>query len=378
MKIDGLYIKDFQQFKDFSLDLTYPKGHQKEGMPLDKICIIGQSATGKTTLLKKMINDKVKSIEDHFKSSYENISKNSSEFPEILFFPASDSIAPTIPLKGTIVNKIRVKEIWDSFKKLIRTHKENEVKQRVNFSKELEKVSDTRLVQLELDKLQKELKKNKSPLKKIAEKFDPILKNLNVKIKTEFEFESYENLEFLEIETLDQKAIPQNSWSSGVFKMIYKFIPLFVLEPKNTIILIDEPENSLYPDIQNQLIDFYKSFTVNCQFVYATHSPLIASNFEPWEVVELKYNDNGTVFREPYFRGKNHVDHYYINPKYLRYDEILTKVFDLETDSNDDRTSKLMEFSTLKDSVMKMKEEGASKEVLKEKVDELKKIHTLW
>ncbi|MEK8015262.1 MAG: hypothetical protein VSS75_000235 [Candidatus Parabeggiatoa sp.] len=31
--------------------MTYPKGHKKEGMPLNKICFIGQSGTGKTSLL---------------------------------------------------------------------------------------------------------------------------------------------------------------------------------------------------------------------------------------------------------------------------------------------------------------------------------------
>ena len=60
MKISHLEIKNFKQFKDLSLDLTYPKGHEKEGQPLDKICIIGQSGTGKTNLLdiiKKSVID---------------------------------------------------------------------------------------------------------------------------------------------------------------------------------------------------------------------------------------------------------------------------------------------------------------------------------
>ena len=52
MKVKSLFIKDYNQFKDFSLDLTYPKGHKKAGLPLDKVCIIGQSGTGKTSLLR--------------------------------------------------------------------------------------------------------------------------------------------------------------------------------------------------------------------------------------------------------------------------------------------------------------------------------------
>src|ERR1700744_2146642 len=51
MKVSRLEIKDVTQFKDLDIDLTYPKGHAKEGQPLDKVCFIGQSGTGKTSLL---------------------------------------------------------------------------------------------------------------------------------------------------------------------------------------------------------------------------------------------------------------------------------------------------------------------------------------
>ncbi len=54
MKVSHIYIKDYHQFKDFELDLTYPAGHPKAGKPLDKVCIIGQSGTGKTSLLTKL------------------------------------------------------------------------------------------------------------------------------------------------------------------------------------------------------------------------------------------------------------------------------------------------------------------------------------
>ena len=52
MKIRSINIPNLFHFKDFHLDLTYPAGHEKAGKPLDKVCIIGQSGTGKTTLLK--------------------------------------------------------------------------------------------------------------------------------------------------------------------------------------------------------------------------------------------------------------------------------------------------------------------------------------
>ncbi len=51
MKIKYLEVNQYLQFKNFKLDLTYPKGHDKEGQPLEKVCFIGQSGTGKTSLL---------------------------------------------------------------------------------------------------------------------------------------------------------------------------------------------------------------------------------------------------------------------------------------------------------------------------------------
>jgi hypothetical protein len=55
MKLTELHIKDYNQFEDFKLDLTYPEGHPKVGQALDKVCFIGQSGTGKTSLIELLI-----------------------------------------------------------------------------------------------------------------------------------------------------------------------------------------------------------------------------------------------------------------------------------------------------------------------------------
>jgi hypothetical protein len=41
------------------------------------------------------------------------------------------------------------------------------------------------------------------------------------------------------------------------------------------------------------------------QFFFATHSPLIASSFEPWEIVELKFNEKGRYIRSNTTKEKN-------------------------------------------------------------------------
>ena len=51
MKITGIEIGEYRQFKNIKFDFTYPADHAKAGQPLEKVCFIGQSGTGKTTLL---------------------------------------------------------------------------------------------------------------------------------------------------------------------------------------------------------------------------------------------------------------------------------------------------------------------------------------
>ena len=72
----------------------------------------------------------------------------------------------------------------------------------------------------------------------------------------------------------------------------------------------------------------------NNQLIMATHSPLIASSFEPWEVVELKFDENNQVFRELYYPidDERHVDNYTLDPRMLTWTSILTDIFDMKED----------------------------------------------
>ena len=55
MKISKLHIDQFRHLENLDFDFTYPEDfhiEEKRGKPLDKICFIGQSASGKTGLLE--------------------------------------------------------------------------------------------------------------------------------------------------------------------------------------------------------------------------------------------------------------------------------------------------------------------------------------
>src|SRR6201986_3562177 len=62
MKISKLHIDQFRHLENLNFDFTYQSGERK-GKPLDKICFIGQSATGKTSLLE-LINKSISQFYD--------------------------------------------------------------------------------------------------------------------------------------------------------------------------------------------------------------------------------------------------------------------------------------------------------------------------
>jgi len=65
-----------------------------------------------------------------------------------------------------------------------------------------------------------------------------------------------DDLKFIEIQSLEGTEIPYNGWSTGTKQVILTMTPLFKLNTDDSIILLDEPERSLYPDIQTEIISY--------------------------------------------------------------------------------------------------------------------------
>jgi len=437
MKISKIEIKDYNQFKNFTIDLTYPKGHVKEGMPLDKVCFIGQSGTGKTTLLnliraivshglieKSYVNRKMKSIsaETHFGNINRHIrieegvvsetldklvnvttqnikdedrrkfllthysdtnilisfpAEINTDFNSILKEKTSDDSSIIFQKPSDITpkddnndeNKLKfkffdfeinnVKEIWDNILKDIQKFKVSQLSYRNEIASKME------TGMMDADKWIEDLKKwkdeNPNPLKDLADKLNLILNKFNLEIKSEPDFKSAEDLKFIKVYQLDGTEIPNSYWSTGTKQLILTATPLIKLNTDKSIVLIDEPERSFYPDIQQEIVEFYTKLAPNAQFFIATHSPIIASSFEPWEIVELKFNSTGELFQDLYYKGDRDIKNYFIQPQYLRWDSILNKIFDLEHDGNPARKIKLTELSEKGLKLKKLKEEGTAK-----------------
>jgi ABC-type lipoprotein export system ATPase subunit len=457
VKIKSLHIADFNQFQNFSLDLTYPEGHAKAGEPLDKVCIIGQSGAGKTSLLNlinsylityKLYNqsESFSSIEKahreqnlpvdgpsvaglvheryslhnnraffkkfldevfNFRSLVDgnyNIDTNqlrisieftdSGEFiktylPKAYYFTTYNqfpflndintaSSSTTNHLQNSFDHKMfdlskQTKSFWRNIGFHIKHYQELSIKKRLE-------ISDTEILE-EVENKRKEyqewLSNNKNPLAELGEEFlDKILKHFNLRVKKDIEFTQKEDIGEIQFETLQGRKVETNLLSTGTNQIINTMIPLFSDKPKNALIFFDEPERSLYPDIQTKIVDFYTSLAPDSQFFFATHSQLVASSFDPWEIVELKFNEDGTVYLDIYFKGERHVDNYYIHPKLLRWDSILKRVFDLDTEGNEARREQLTKLATL-ESKLKSESQPLPLEEKKKVWEEYRKLAKL-
>jgi ABC-type lipoprotein export system ATPase subunit len=418
MKVKNVLLKDFHQFKNVEIDLTYPLGHPKAGTPLDKVCIIGQSGTGKTTLLKiisgltfnidtlvkeyspkdlkdvritKKFDDVevdislTKESEDSYTYgwnngttkeankliSFEDASDKEDKYllpknTHFIFFPADlhyefESSGSSLSSKKVIdFTKDKVGDVWNLVFEEIQKFQEEEIKLKQEIAKvAVESNSNPAIIRKAVRKLETWKKTAENPIKKLAEEcLDPVLQHLNLRVKRDFSFEAKSDIGLVKLEDLNGNEVPYHLLSTGTKQILLTALPLYLLKPDQTLILCDEPERSLYPSLQKFIVDYYISLTQDSQFFFATHSPIIASCFEPWEIVELKFDEKGYVFQEQYYpKGKErHVDNYTIIPSYLTYDLMLSKVFDLEETHSHDRSEKLTEVLMLRNQLLKFKE----------------------
>ncbi len=405
MKISKLHIDSFRHLENLDFDFTYPldyKDKVKAGKPLDKICFIGQSATGKTGLLELIKEQGL--IINSLVINNNNFSFNGQLnllIGSILFFINDNEIeinSKKLKFKNKVFNQIKegsfVNLLNEVEKKYIHYFKSNLIseqnleiftknpvdlfekypglndnldfeklyfkdhpiifgdniepkiwlfilneilKYRKNFTQKMSELihkgllADTKKLNVEFQKWQKE---NPNKLEEFAEKFNPILEKLHLEVdlvNTEYSI-PIKNKK-------NDEIIPIQNTSTGTKGLLLSFLPLFKLDTKDSIILIDEPERSLYPDMQMDLMEYYQNLAPEAQFIVATHSPFIAASFEPEERFILYFDEEGKVKvrrgispmgDDPNDMLYNDFDVNYYNKdvqkKFKRYIELLDKV----------------------------------------------------
>lgn len=361
MKISKLHIDSFRHLENLDFDFTYQSGERK-GQPLDKICFIGQSATGKTGLLE-LIKEKNTSLNNIIISG-ENFSfKKNDVFFEVETIFENESYLITLYgnkldieynglnnkytyvttgnfsnlisdaekkyiyyFKSNLISDKNIELFTKNPADLLEKHpglnekfilsniysKENPIvfdedanhdlwlillneilNYRKKFTQKMSElihkglIADARKLSSEFEKWQE---KNPNALEKFSEKINPILEKLNLEIdliNTEYSIP-------IKNKRTDE-TIPIQNTSTGTKGLLLSFLPLFKLDTKDSIILIDEPERSLYPDMQMDLMEYYQNLAPEAQFIVATHSPFIAASFEPDERFILYFDKEGKV-----------------------------------------------------------------------------------
>ena len=86
-----------------------------------------------------------------------------------------------------------------------------------------------------------------------------------------------------------------NELSSGEKQLFLRTLAIKMLNPENSIILIDEPELSLHPRWQQRIVDVYRKIGKNNQIIIATHSPHILGSVKKENIMLLDKDDEGKI-----------------------------------------------------------------------------------
>jgi len=374
MKITGIDIGEYRQFKNIKFDFTYPEGHSKAGQPLEKVCFIGQSGTGKTTLLNmiwaffKVVDD---ALQVKISKAPTHLNFNGSLLlgpyvdihllvggDKILFYNEGDLIERDKPESIRVANMIDwLKPIIDDvlpveklclfiednvvgvssrylqkqensedelFDNSLTNNKKEKRKKDYDLVKRSKSVSvsyelaqyfwqfvlsdihefDEELKQIAIEmlrlnsltpaKLQSRINswqlEHTNPRLELAQKcLNPILEKLYLELDVD------EVREPVAIKTKSGVSVPNQDLSTGTKQLLATAIAVYKSEIDGGVILFDEPERSLFPDVQRELVEYYTRLAPEAQFFFATHSPIIAAAFEPCERFILYFDESGGV-----------------------------------------------------------------------------------
>lgn len=107
------------------------------------------------------------------------------------------------------------------------------------------------------------------------------------RVKLDFinNYEPFSNASFI-IRENENIQVPLSSIGSG-YEMIFSLLYSYYLSKQNgkkIIIIIDEPELHLHPNVQKKFVDFLLKISIDSQVILSSHSPIL--------VKQLLYNSN--------------------------------------------------------------------------------------
>ena len=321
MKIEKVHIKNIKGIKD--LELLFKKNNKI----LDVIVLAGVNGSGKTTILesikdffdnrnvnynepeksninlniffeefeKNNIEEAEKNCKDKYEHKlkelfyalrdYEYNRKNNGEYysdlianffenpPKIIYVPAENKFENVETKSTTLLRKYQFINIINS-----------------NVIKDIPSYIATRrnyLATIEEDLTMKEI------TNKVVNEINSIFDILELDVKLKGFSKDEKTMPIFENSAGEEFNI--NDLSSGEKQLFLRTLSIKMLEPKNSIILIDEPELSLHPKWQQRIIEVYKKIGENNQIIIATHSPHILGSVSSENIFILYRDENGKI-----------------------------------------------------------------------------------
>ena len=321
MKIEKVHIKNIKGIKD--LELSF----RKDNEILDVIVLAGVNGSGKTTILEsikdsfnntninydepeksnvnldiffedfeknnieeaeKNCKDKYEhKLQDFFRAlkSYEYSRKNNNEYydnliakrfenpPKIIYVPAENKFEEIQTYSTTLSREYKFINIINS-----------------NVIRDIPSYIATRrnyLATIEEDLTMKEVTNI------IVNEINSIFDILELDVKLKGFSKDEKTMPIFENSAGEEFNI--NDLSSGEKQLFLRTLSIKMLEPKNSIILIDEPELSLHPKWQQRIIEVYKKIGENNQIIIATHSPHILGSVSNENIFILYRDEKGKI-----------------------------------------------------------------------------------
>lgn len=306
MKIKNLHIKEYNGLEN--LDINF----ESEGKVLDLIVLAGINGSGKTRVLESVLDFFYK-IEMFYKSQnkielfYEEIENESIKTAGNIdvFYNELKNGA-----KGAFLSPkyLEIKKILKKFPKIIYVPTEINFqkvqKAQTNFKKEYSFINIVDSYEIKdipsyiATRISKVANEEENLTmgqvrKKVFAEINGIFEILELDVKLS-EISKDENSMPIFTDSSGKK-FGINELSSGEKQLFLRTLAIKMLEPENSIIMIDEPELSLHPKWQQKIVDVYRKIGRNNQIILATHSPHILGSVEKENIILLEKNENGIV-----------------------------------------------------------------------------------
>ncbi len=333
MKIRKLHIKNYKVFNDLELDFT-----DADGQTLDKIVLAGVNGCGKTTILEiimKMYDGTIFDYSREFEKTSLEVELEVTDSEKKIINSLNNGQEVVFYLKSTLSDTNNLQLIYHGNKSLNNNLDlfftiNNNISSKflnqllylpinLNSKKKLIKGSPLQLIHLETSKKQmkylaiKEVRdeifkyQDTPPRQTIEHTIKEITKALiDMNLTTKLVDLESEELIF---ESANGQKIKFEELSSGEQNLYFRAIYLSKLNPKDSIIMIDEPEDSLHPTWQQKVINLYQNIGENNQVIVATHSPHIIGSSNADEVFLLEIDENAIEAVHPKYTKGHSIDY---------------------------------------------------------------------